>query len=118
MECPVCGRGIYDSRGVGMYDAFLRNYCRALLALEFIASHEGLTAWEISQQSGIPYVDVSKGLQKARERQWGRTREEERDQGGKRYRYWSLEPERLVDIKAEHREEMGFPALSTKSTAP
>ena len=63
------------------------NFCRAAFLLKFISVNPGLSAWEISKGSGMPYAGVSRGLTKAREWELLECTTEERDQGGIRYRY-------------------------------
>lgn len=63
------------------------NFCRAAYLLEYIAEHPGLTAWELHLQTNIGYRYVGKGLMKARDYNTLTWVEEEREQGGVRYRY-------------------------------
>ena len=63
------------------------NFCRAAFLLEFIEEHPGLSAWEIAQQSDMPYAGVTRGLAKAREWELLDCAPEDREQGGIRYRY-------------------------------
>lgn len=63
------------------------NFCRAAALLPFIELHPNLSAWELSQQTKLSYAEVTKGITKAREYNALEFDEEERDQGGKRYRY-------------------------------
>jgi predicted transcriptional regulator len=55
--------------------------------LNFIEDQPGLTGWELSEKTGIPYTDATKGLAKLREFRAVRTESEERETGGFRYRY-------------------------------
>ena len=75
------------------------NYCRGLVLLRCIEDQPGLSAWELSQQSGIPYTDITRGLAKLREYGLVRTIAEERVQGGHRLRYWAADgtPSRRVE---------------------
>ena len=82
-SCPSCGR--VCKPGETWPGA---NYCRGLILLGFIEDAPGLTAWELSQASGVPYTDATRGLAKLREFDAVSTEAEERPQGGYRYRYW------------------------------
>ena len=81
--CPSCGR--VCTPGSTWKGA---NYCRGLILLTFIRDKPGLTTWELSQASGNPYTDSSRGLAKLREFSVVSNESEERIQGGVRYRYW------------------------------
>jgi hypothetical protein len=81
--CPSCGRTCEPRatwRGA--------NYCRGLILLQFIEHKPGLSGWELSQSSGIPYTDARRGLAKLGEYGVVKTESEERIEGGFRYRYW------------------------------
>jgi hypothetical protein len=82
--CPSCGR--VCELGATWKGA---NYCRGLILLRFIEDRPGLSGWELSQASGVPYTDAVRGLAKLREFGIVRTRSDEREQGGQRYRYWA-----------------------------
>ena len=43
------------------------NYCRSMFLLPHIEVNPGLSAWELSQKSGMYYESTSRGLAKARE---------------------------------------------------
>ena len=81
--CPSCGR--VCEPGATWKGA---NYCRGLILLGLIKDTPGLTGWELSQASGLPYPDATRGLTKLREYSVVSTESEERIQGGVRYRYW------------------------------
>ncbi len=98
--CEICGRQFQP----GTYQA---NICRAFRALALVALYPGLTAWGLAQKSEIVYAEISEGLTKARANSWVGLREEQREQGGIRYRYFSLEPDDvLVAAKARHRADV------------
>ena len=63
------------------------NFCRGLLLLTFIQNKPGLSAWELSQASGVPYTDTTRGLAKLKEYGVVSTESEDRIEGGFRYRY-------------------------------
>jgi DNA-binding IclR family transcriptional regulator len=85
MECPSCRKDLDAAPfWVGA------NYCRGLYLLEVIASNPGMSGWELSQLTGMPNHNVTSGLTKLREWWVVDARAEERDQGGIRYRYFSL----------------------------
>ena len=81
-HCPHCARQF--SPGTHWPGA---NFCRALFLLPYIEEHPGLSAWELSQATGMMYGDVTGALQKARERGAVLYTEEGREQGGVRFRY-------------------------------
>jgi hypothetical protein len=82
--CPSCGRACEP--GATWKGA---NYCRGLILLRFIEDKPGLSAWELSQISSVPYTDATRGLAKLRDYQAVDTVMEERSGGdGFRYRYW------------------------------
>jgi hypothetical protein len=83
--CPSCGRAFEP--GMTWPGA---NFCRGLTLLRFIEDQPGLSAWELSQASSIPYADTTHGLAKLREYRVVRAESEEREAGGVRYRYWSI----------------------------
>jgi DNA-binding transcriptional regulator GbsR (MarR family) len=81
--CPSCNEPLKaGSSWIGA------NYCRGLFLLKAVAVTPGLSAWELSEHTGMVYKDVSNGLQKLREWDIVLTKAEERDQGGVRYRYY------------------------------
>jgi hypothetical protein len=83
--CPSCGRTFAPgSTWAGA------NYCRGLILLRFIDDRPGLSGWELSKASGVPYTDATRGLSKLREYDLVRTVEEEREAGGVRYRYFPV----------------------------
>jgi hypothetical protein len=82
-RCPSCARAFTPG---STWKA--ANYCRGLLLLQFIDERPGLTGWQLSQQSGIPYTDATRGLAKLREYHLVRTEDEEREAGGVRFRYY------------------------------
>jgi len=84
--CPYCNQEFAP----GVYWKWA-NYCRAAYLIMFIDSHPNLSAWEMHQQTGMPYKDVTGGLQKAREWQIVVTEDEQREQGGKRFRYFAVD---------------------------
>lgn len=63
------------------------NFCRAVHLVKILLGHPGLSTWELAQEGGILYSEASKAMLKARD--WGMVsyEEEEREAGGKRYRY-------------------------------
>jgi hypothetical protein len=81
--CPSCGRVFQP--GATWAGA---NYCKGLALLPFIQGTPGKSAWELSQASGLPYPDTTRGLAKLRGYNAVCTESEERVQGGVRYRYW------------------------------
>ena len=81
--CPGCGR--VCTPGSTWKGA---NYCRGLILLSFIKATPGLTGWELSQASGVPYTDTTRGLAKLKEYGVVSTESEDRIEGGVRYRYW------------------------------
>ena len=84
--CPCCGREFKP--GVFWDNA---NYCRARFLLEYIEDHSGKSTWEISKATGMPYSDATRGMQKAREWALVDMKQEDREQGGTRYRYWAMD---------------------------
>jgi hypothetical protein len=81
--CPSCGRLCEPAatwKGA--------NYCRGLILLRFIEDQPGLSGWELSQTSGIPYTGATRLFAKLREYGVVTTEAEEREAGGFRYRYW------------------------------
>ncbi len=85
-HCPSCGR-ICAPGATWRFS----NYCRGLILLRFIEDEPGLSGWELSQLSGMPYAEAVRGLEKLRERGVVATEAEDRDQGGFRYRYWTTD---------------------------
>ena len=81
--CPQCGRAFEP--GAAWHGS---NFCKARFLIEYVRGFPGKTAWEISQDSGMLYDDVAKGLTKGRALGLFLTESEERRQGGVRYRYW------------------------------
>ena len=81
-SCSFCGREF--TPGVSWFQV---NFCRAAYLADFISELPGVTGWLLAQRTGLLYSDVVKGLMKARV--WGLLEwdSEEREQGGKRYRY-------------------------------
>ena len=82
MLCKTCGRPFgLDQAWMGI------NYCRARLLVEVVRNAPGLSAWELSRLSGLPYGETNRGLTKGRD--WGifDLVQEDRTQGGFRYRY-------------------------------
>ncbi len=80
-SCPDCGRKFQGSWPNA-------NYCRSAFLLPYISENPGLSTWELSQQTGMPYSDVGRALQKAREWNALMWDEEPRENGeGVRYRY-------------------------------
>ena len=95
--CEVCGRPM----AAGIFQV---NVCRAFVALAIVDEAPGLTAWELSKRSGITYADISEGLNKARANSWVEAVQEDRDQGGIRYRYSPLADNAvLAEAKRGHR---------------
>ena len=80
--CPSCGR-VFQSGATWQGS----NFCRGLLLLAFIKDTPGLTAWELSQASGIPYEDTKKGLDKLRNYDVVTTEKEAIEGDRFRYRY-------------------------------
>lgn len=81
--CPDCGREF--APGATWPSA---NFCRAAFLLPIIAESPNLSAWELSQRTGMPYRATVKALEKARE--WGALQwdsEPREDGDGVRYRY-------------------------------
>ncbi len=94
ISCPDCGREF--APGVSWPNA---NYCRASFLLPVIAESPNLSAWELSQRTGMAYQATVKALEKARE--WNALQwfEEPREDGdGVRYRYRRL-PGQEVRLK-------------------
>ena len=60
-KCPSCGE-VFEM-GVFWQGA---NFCRGLFLLGVIAETPGLSAWELSDLSGIPMKDAQRGLEKLR----------------------------------------------------
>ena len=81
--CPSCNR--FCKPGATWKGA---NYCRGLILLGFIKDQPGLTGWKLSQASGMPYPDTTRGLAKLKEYGVVSTESEDRIEGGFRYRYW------------------------------
>ena len=82
-SCPDCKREFQP--GASWPNA---NYCRSAFLLPYISENPGLSTWELSQQTGMPYSDVGRALQKAREWNALMWDEEPRENGeGVRYRY-------------------------------
>ena len=81
-KCPSCGRVFQSSASWAG-----ANFCRGLLLLVFIEDTPGLSAWELSQLSGLPYEDTKKGLEKLREYDAVATVREEIEGDRFRYRY-------------------------------
>ena len=99
-ECQVCGRAIVPG-------IFQVNFCRAFMALDFVALHPGLTTWELAKKTGVSYGEMMEGLNKARLHDWVFAVQEEREQGGIRYRYFPLEDTSVVNAaKALHAEQV------------
>jgi hypothetical protein len=82
-RCPSCGR--ICTPGATWAGA---NYCRGLALLRHIEDKPGLSGWELSQVSGMPYAEATRGLEKLRERGVVATKAEDRAEVGFRYRYW------------------------------
>ena len=57
----------------------------------FIEDSPGISAWELSELTGMSYQNASRGLTKLRDHQVVEFRSEERDNGGIRYRHYPLE---------------------------
>ena len=81
--CPSCGSTC--APGATWKGA---NYCRGLVLLRFIDETPGLSGWELSQASGIPHADTTRGLAKLKEYGVVATESEDRIEGGFRYRYY------------------------------
>ena len=78
--CPSCGRIFKPgSSWAGS------NYCRGLFLLGFINDNPGLSGWELSEVSGLPYGDATRGLTKLRE--YDAVATEKEDIEGDRFRY-------------------------------
>jgi hypothetical protein len=82
-ECPSCSRVFKP--GISWAGA---NFCRGAALLRFIDAEPGLSAWELSRISGIPYTDTTRGLAKLREYEAVTVEAEGREAGGFRYRRW------------------------------
>lgn len=82
-HCPSCKRTCKP--GATWAGA---NYCRGIILLDFIQDNPGLSAWELSQASGVPYTDATRGLNKLREYGVVNTVSEDKGDGKFRYRYW------------------------------
>jgi hypothetical protein len=82
-NCPSCGR-VCDPAATWKG----ANYCRGFALLPFIESNPGLSAWELSQVSGMSYQDATRGLAKLREYEAVLAEPEDRGDGSYRYRYW------------------------------
>jgi predicted transcriptional regulator len=80
--CRCCGRPFKP--GHFWYRA---NLCRAAHIVSFLQEHPGQSAWELSQELGMTYSDVQKGLMRAREYGLVTYTTEEREAGGVRHRY-------------------------------
>lgn len=78
------------------------NYCRGLTLLPWIEQRPGLSAWELSQVSGMGYSQVSKGVAKLRALEIIRGEPEQREVGGFRYRYyvWPDHAARVARLEA------------------
>lgn len=83
--CPSCGRMFIP--GVFWSGA---NYCRALYLMSALPEHEGSSAAELAEATGMTFGDAAKGMTRLRERDAVRFEAEERGQGGGfRYRFYS-----------------------------
>jgi len=80
--CSHCDREMQPGRH--WYGA---NFCRAWYLMPWIEANPGHSAWEISQETGLSYGDANKALMKTRDMALVNVTEEERPQGGFRYRY-------------------------------
>ena len=80
--CSYCGRGF--GPGKQWHGA---NFCRAAFLMPVIEKNPSKTAWELHLLSDLPYADVTKGLEKARDWEIVAFEAEDRDAGGQRYRY-------------------------------
>lgn len=82
--CPVCQRTVTKGQ-------YLVTECYALIALEELRAHPNTSAWELSQMGSLPYSVMSTALLKALDARWVAAEPEQREAGGKRYRYRALE---------------------------
>ena len=82
-SCPSCGK-----RFLKGYSWAGANYCRALLLLEALPDHPGMSTAELGEACGISYGDAAKGMLRLRELDAVRYESEERDTGGVRYRFY------------------------------
>jgi hypothetical protein len=81
-SCPACHR---DFKPGEFWSG--ANFCRGRFLLPMIQEHPGLSAWELSRLTKMPYAGVTKGLQKLREWALVDFEAEDRENGGQRYRY-------------------------------
>ena len=93
VKCSYCGKEFGPGRQ--WHGA---NFCRAAFLYPFIKDNPGKTAWELHRISDLPYADVTKGLEKAREWEVVSYEAEDRDAGGQRYRY-SVKPNFEITIQ-------------------
>jgi transcription initiation factor IIE alpha subunit len=97
-KCPSCGQVFRP--GHHWHGA---NYCRALLLLDTLVDHSGMSAAELAKQCGMPFGDAQKGMTKLRDHDAVDFWCEERDQGGIRYRFRAkLDHETLREAFLEH----------------
>ena len=80
--CPSCAR-IFKPGATWQGS----NFCRGLFLLQFVYDAPDLSAWELSQLSGLPYEDAKKGLEKLRDYDAVATVREEIEGDRFRYRY-------------------------------
>ena len=86
-KCEFCGRTFQPGQ-----TWFGANFCRAAFLAGVVEAHPGLSTWEISQKVGMLYSDTTKAMQKARDWQLVTCSEEQRGNGGVRFRY-TIAPE-------------------------
>ena len=95
-SCPSCRRRfIPGTHWKGS------NYCRAMLLLEALPDHPGMSAAELGQACSISYGDAAKGMLKLRQLDAVRYESEERDTGGVRYRFYPQDDheQQLADFR-------------------
>jgi len=83
IECPNCKREFV--RGITWKGS---NYCRGLFLMDQGKNSPGLSGWELSELTGLPYRDTVRGLERARDYDAIEARAEDKENGGIRYRYW------------------------------
>ena len=85
-SCPSCGRTFQP--GVTWQNA---NYCRALYLLPCVKDTPGIAGYELSEKAEMSYADVTRGMTNLREWDVLETKQENREAGGFRYRYYPRE---------------------------
>lgn len=83
--CPSCRREFKPNVSWGDSSS-----CSAFFLALFIADEPGMSAYDLSQTSGLAYSATTAGLKRARENNLFRLEQEDRAEGGFRYRYSPL----------------------------